>query len=76
MEIPETEEPGRFELTISRHFSTWLAEQQVSIAFATPPSKLFLIGLRPDGQLSVFERTFDKSMGLAKVGTNTRQPPG
>ncbi len=70
-DTPELEERQDFEITVSRHLTTWLAEQQVSLAFATPPAKLFLIGLRPDGQLSVFERTFDKSMGLAKVGTNT-----
>jgi uncharacterized protein (TIGR03032 family) len=37
----------------------------MSIAFTTyQAGKLFLIGLQPDGQLSVFERTFDRCMGL------------
>lgn len=55
-----------FSLAGSRLFSTWLASQDLSIAFTTyQAGKLFLIGLQPDGQLSVFERTFDRCMGLA-----------
>jgi uncharacterized protein (TIGR03032 family) len=45
--------------------------QGVSLAFAVPPSKLFLIGLNPDGELSAFERTFNKCMGLAAAGSET-----
>ena len=71
MDSVEPEEQKEFQITVSRHFATWLAEQKVSLAFATPPSKLFLIGLRPNGELSIFERTFNKTMGIAKVGTNT-----
>ena len=53
----------------SRQFPEWLAEQQVSIAFTTyEAGKLFLIGLKPDGRLSVFERTFARCMGLATAG--------
>ena len=48
-----------FELTASRQFTSWMAEQQVSLAFTTyQAGKLFLLGLQPDGRLSVFERTF------------------
>ena len=54
-----------FRLSGSRLFSAWLAEQNLSIAFTTyQAGKLFLIGLQPDGRLSVFERTFDRCMGL------------
>ncbi|MGB8644908.1 MAG: TIGR03032 family protein [Anaerolineae bacterium] len=67
--IPE-EQPD-FEVTVSRHFPTWLAEQQISLAFAIPPAKLFFVGLYPDGSLSIYERTFNKTMGLARVGTDT-----
>jgi len=54
-----------FELTASRQFTAWLAEQKASLAFTTyQAGKLFLIGLKPDGQLSVFNRTFERCMGL------------
>ncbi len=49
----------------SRLFTDWLAGQKASLAFTTyQAGKLFLIGLKPDGGLSVFERTFDRCMGL------------
>ena len=61
---PAIEEPT-FELQASRQFNNWLAEQRASVAFTTYQSgKLFLIGLQPDGRLSVFERTFNRCMGL------------
>ena len=42
-----------------------MAEQQVSLAFTTyQAGKLFLLGLQPNGRLSVFERSFSRSMGL------------
>ena len=54
-----------FELTASRHFPGWLAAQRLSLAFTTyQAGKLFLIGLQPDGRLSIFERTFNRAMGL------------
>src|SRR5207253_2284089 len=53
------------ELFGSRQFTAWLAEQRVSLAFSTyQTGKLFLIGLQPDGRLSIFERTFNRCMGL------------
>ncbi len=53
------------EVTCSRHFAAWLAEQQVSLAFTTyQTGKLFLLGRHPTGQLAVFERTFSRCMGL------------
>ncbi len=55
----------RLELMGSRHFPAWLAEQKIGLAFTTyQAGKLFLIGLQPDGRLSVFERTFNRCMGL------------
>lgn len=52
-------------LTPSRQFPNWMAEQGVSLAFTTyQAGKLFLIGLQPDGRLSIFERTFNRCMGL------------
>ncbi|MEZ6191737.1 MAG: TIGR03032 family protein [Phycisphaerales bacterium] len=62
---PDTGAESRLEIGGSRQFNDWLAEQQVSLAFTTYQSaKLFLIGLRPDGRLSIFERTFNRCMGL------------
>jgi len=56
----------KFALSASRHFSEWLAGTGGSLAFTTyQAGKLFLLGVRPDGRLSVFERTFARSMGLA-----------
>lgn len=60
-----SQEP-KLEISGSRQFTAWLAEQKASLAFTTyQAGKLFLIGLQQDGRLSVFERTFERSMGLA-----------
>jgi uncharacterized protein (TIGR03032 family) len=59
------EQRPNLELTGSRLFTAWLAGARASLAFTTyQAGKLFLIGLRPDGRLSIFERTFPRSMGL------------
>ncbi len=53
----------------SRQWVSWQAEQGISVVFSTyQSSKLFLIGLKQDGNLSVFERTFPHCMGLATQG--------
>src|SRR5262249_8812371 len=55
----------KLEVDCSGRFREWLAEQRISIAFTTYQSgKLFLIGRRHDGRLSVHERTFNRCMGL------------
>ncbi|MGE0725563.1 MAG: TIGR03032 family protein, partial [Alphaproteobacteria bacterium] len=42
---------------------------RVSLAFTTyQAGKVFLIGVKPDGTFSVFERTFPRSMGLGVHG--------
>lgn len=62
----------KFALTSSRHFAAWLASAGGAIAFTTyQAGKLFLLGLRPDGRLSIFERSFPRCMGLA-VGEGGR----
>ncbi len=54
-----------FELLGTRHFTTWLAEQDISLAFTTyQAGKLFLIGRKEDGQLSAFERSYPRCLGL------------
>lgn len=56
----------KFALTGSRNFAQWLAGTGGSVAFTTyQAGKLFLLGTRPNGRLSVFERTFARAMGLA-----------
>lgn len=55
----------KFEINTTRHFTAWLSEQQLSLAFTTyQTGKLFFLGLQADGRLSIFERTFARCMGL------------
>lgn len=55
----------QFELTTSRQFPNFLAGQQLSLAFTTyQAGKLFLLGLKPDGHVSVSERTLARCMGM------------
>lgn len=61
-----------FEITASRLFTAWLAEHRISLAFTTyQTGKLFLIGLDAEQKLSVFERTFNRCMGLYADGNQT-----
>ena len=53
----------------SRLFTGWLHEQNASLAFSTyQAGKLFLIGPQSNGRLSIFERTFNRCMGLWSDG--------
>lgn len=57
------------EITTSRQFTNWMAEQKLSLSFTTyQAGKLLLLGLQPDGRLSVFERTFNRCLGLWSNG--------
>ncbi len=65
----QTPKPSPLEISTSRQFPEWMAEHKVSFAFTTyEVGKLFLIGLKPDGRLSIFERTFNRCMGLCVAG--------
>lgn len=56
---------ARLHVLGSRQFPDWLSEQQLSLAFSTyQAGKLFFLGRKPDGALSVFERTFERCLGL------------
>ena len=58
------------EISSSRQFSSWLYEQNLSLVFTTyQAGKVFLIGLQTDGKLSIFERSFDRCMGLYVSGS-------
>jgi uncharacterized protein (TIGR03032 family) len=55
----------RLEISGSRQLTNWMADQKVSLGFTTyQTGKVFLIGTKPDDRLSVFERTFNRCMGL------------
>ena len=59
----------QFALTSSRHFPEWLAAAGSALAFTTyQAGKLFLLGVKADGRLAIFERTFARSMGLGVSG--------
>lgn len=55
----------------SRQFSSWLADSGNSLVFTTyQAGKVFLLGTNPQGELSMFERTLERCMGLAAGGTS------
>jgi uncharacterized protein (TIGR03032 family) len=57
------------EVLASRHFPEWLAHERVSLAFTTyQTGKLFFVGLSAPDRLSIFERTFNRAMGLWSNG--------
>ncbi|RCJ23026.1 hypothetical protein A6S26_00200 [Nostoc sp. ATCC 43529] len=65
-----SEKPS-LEIEASRQFIAWLHEQNLSLSFTTyQAGKLFFIGLQPNGRLSVFERTFERCMGLYANGNS------
>jgi len=52
-------------ITTSRHFLSWMAGINGALAFTTyQAGKLILLGLKKDGRLAVFERSFARSMGI------------
>jgi uncharacterized protein (TIGR03032 family) len=64
IEAAASDEPW-LEVTSSPNFAAWLAHRKVSLAFTTyQTGKLLLLGCSPDGRLAVFERTFNRAMGL------------
>ncbi|MCA8999872.1 MAG: TIGR03032 family protein [Planctomycetaceae bacterium] len=66
---------GQFEITCSRGFPDWLASQQVSLGVTTyQGNRLLLLGLKPDGRLAVFQRVFERCMGLYAV-SRPEEPP-
>jgi uncharacterized protein (TIGR03032 family) len=65
MTIMEAAAASPLEITTSRQMLAWMHEQKMSMALTTYQiGKLFLLGLKADGELSVFERTFNRCMGL------------
>ncbi len=69
--INTSEEAGQiqFELNASRQFVAWMAEQGISLGFSTYQSgKVILLGHNTKQELSVFERSFHRPMGLWSDG--------
>ena len=61
----------QFELNATRQFVPWLIEQNISLGFSTYQSgKILLVGHNSNQQLSIFERTFERPMGLWSDGQN------
>ncbi len=60
---------AKLEMSASRQFNGWLQENRISLGFTTYQSgKVFLVGLQQNGRLSIFERTFNRCMGLCVDG--------
>lgn len=65
----QTSATPQLEITTSRQMLSWMAEQKLSIALTTYQiGKLFFLGLKSGGELSVFERSFNRCMGLCATG--------
>lgn len=59
-----TAKPG-FRMHASRNFKSWLVETRVSLAVSTyQKGALFLVGLKPDGNLSLSTHRFSRCMGV------------
>ncbi|MFT7138428.1 MAG: hypothetical protein ACJAYE_001018 [Candidatus Azotimanducaceae bacterium] len=55
----------KLEFDATRHLSQWLATEEVSLAFTTyQTGKLFFVGHQDNGRLSIYERTYNRCMGL------------
>lgn len=55
----------KFDISATRQFTAWLKEQNTSLVFTTyQAGKLFIIGADNQGKLSIFNRTFNRVMGL------------
>ena len=53
------------EIFSSRQFPDWLAQQNISLALTTyQTGQLIFLGVNPSGQLSGYQRLYDRAMGL------------
>lgn len=60
-----TSDDSWLEVTCSRHLAGWMAEHNLSLACTTyQTGKLLLFGRKNDAEIAVFERTFNRCMGL------------
>lgn len=57
------------QIICSRYFEPWLAQEKLALAVSTyQAGKLMLVGRKSTGGLGLFERTFDRCMGLWSDG--------
>lgn len=69
--VPDAPVDTTTSLNASRLFTTWLHEQNASLAFSTyQAGKLFFVGLNAQRQLAIFNRTLARVMGLAVHGSS------
>ncbi|MCB1583540.1 MAG: TIGR03032 family protein [Xanthomonadales bacterium] len=58
---------NKLEFNTSRQFCSWLNEHKLSLSFSTyQAGKLFFVGMKDQVNLSVFERTFARCMGIGR----------
>ncbi|MFC1757182.1 TIGR03032 family protein [Planctomycetota bacterium] len=63
--MPPDSQNRPFSISTSPEFPSWLATSNCSFAFSTYQlGKVFFIGLKAPGRMGVFERTFNRCMGL------------
>lgn len=63
--------PSPFQIVTSRGFTEWLATQRVSLAVSTYHlGAVLLLGLKANGELSMFITPFDRAMGLCAHGSS------
>jgi uncharacterized protein (TIGR03032 family) len=63
--MPQAPTEQQLALTCDRYFTAWLAEQHISLAASTyQTNRLLLIGRKDEERLGVFERRFERPMGL------------
>jgi uncharacterized protein (TIGR03032 family) len=61
-----------YQVSASPGLTSWMRELEVSLAFTnTLGNRLFFVGLKPDGSLSLEETKFDRCMGLKALGNQT-----
>src|SRR5215510_5097050 len=67
----ENRKEPALDVSCSRQFTDWLAEQRVSLAFTTYQAAKFLfVGLQNSGKLSLFKRTLPRCMGMTAHGNS------
>ncbi len=61
-----SESPPPFSVKASAGLAAWLATSELSLVFTTyQAGKLFFVGTNAKGQLSIFERSFPRCMGVS-----------
>ena len=65
----EAQDKKQLAFSASRQFPNWLAEQKASLVFTTyQAGRVFFVGTREGTRVSLFERFFNRAMGLAVHG--------